>query len=97
MGFPRQEYWSRLPFPPPEDLPDLGTESMIPALEGGFFTTGAPGKAVSASSERKRHNLNLSSLPQEFTFSLIILKYLGLETRKGNNKKYPQVSLVHPA
>ena len=22
MGFPRQEYWSRLPFPPPEDLPD---------------------------------------------------------------------------
>ena len=24
MGFPRQEYWSRLPFPPPRDLPDPG-------------------------------------------------------------------------
>ena len=22
MGFSRQEYWSGLPFPPPEDLPD---------------------------------------------------------------------------
>ena len=23
MGFPRQEYWSGLPFPPPGDLPDI--------------------------------------------------------------------------
>ena len=28
MGFPRQEYWSRLPFPPPRDLPDLGIKPM---------------------------------------------------------------------
>ena len=26
MGFPRQEYWSGLPFPPPGDLPDTGVE-----------------------------------------------------------------------
>ena len=25
-GFPRQEYWSGLPFPPPGDLPDPGIE-----------------------------------------------------------------------
>ena len=24
MGFPKQEYWSGLPFPPPGDLPDPG-------------------------------------------------------------------------
>ena len=24
MGFPRQDYWSGLPFPPPGDLPDPG-------------------------------------------------------------------------
>ena len=24
VGLPRQEYWSGLPFPPLEDLPDLG-------------------------------------------------------------------------
>ena len=37
MGFPRQEYWSRLPFPPPGDLPNLGIEPAPPALAGGFF------------------------------------------------------------
>ena len=26
MGFSRQEYWSGLPFPPPWDLPNPGTE-----------------------------------------------------------------------
>ena len=26
MGFSRQEYWSRLPFPSPGDLPDPGIE-----------------------------------------------------------------------
>ena len=26
MGFSRQEYWSRLPFPSPGDLPNLGIE-----------------------------------------------------------------------
>ena len=25
MGFPRQEYWRGLPFPPPGDLPDPGS------------------------------------------------------------------------
>ena len=31
MGFPRQEYWSGLPFPPPGDLPDPGVTSESPA------------------------------------------------------------------
>ena len=31
MGFPRQEYSSGLPFPPPGDLPDPGIESGSPA------------------------------------------------------------------
>ena len=37
-GFPRQEYWSRLPFPSPGDLPDPGIESRYPALAGEFFS-----------------------------------------------------------
>ena len=44
MGFPRQEYWSGLPFPSPGDLPDPGMELASPALAGGFFTTEPPGK-----------------------------------------------------
>ena len=43
MGFPRQEYWSGLPFPSPGDLPDPGIKPASPALAGGFFTTKPPG------------------------------------------------------
>ena len=42
MEFPRQEYWSRLPFPIAGDLPDPGNKStslVSPALAGRFFTT----------------------------------------------------------
>ena len=44
MGFPRQEFWSGLPFPSPGDLPDLGIKPASPALAGGFFTTEPSGK-----------------------------------------------------
>ena len=40
MGFPRQEYWSGLPFPSPDYLPDPGIKPrslLSPALAGGFF------------------------------------------------------------
>ena len=47
MGFPRQEHQSRLPFPPPGDLPDSGITLACfeaAALAGGFFTTEPPEK-----------------------------------------------------
>ena len=44
MGFPRQEYWSGLPFPSSGDIPDSGIEPVFPALAGGFFTTEPPRK-----------------------------------------------------
>ena len=47
MGFSRQEYWSRLPFPPPGDLSDPGIKHgspSSPALAGRFFYTEPPGK-----------------------------------------------------
>ena len=39
-----QEYWSRLTFCPPGDLPDPVTEPTICCIVGGFFTTELPGK-----------------------------------------------------
>ena len=36
--FPRQEYWSGLPFPSPGDLLNPGFEPASLALAGGFFT-----------------------------------------------------------
>ena len=44
FGFPRQEYWSGLPFPPPRSLPDIEIEPGFPALAGGLFTTESAGK-----------------------------------------------------
>ncbi|KAB0351499.1 hypothetical protein FD754_016356, partial [Muntiacus muntjak] len=40
------EYWSGLPFPPPGDLPDQGSEPVSPALAGSFVTSEPPGKPV---------------------------------------------------
>ena len=42
--FPRQEYWGRLPFPLPGDLPDPEIEPESAALASGFLTTEPPGK-----------------------------------------------------
>ena len=39
MGFSRQEYWSWLPFPFPEDLPDTGIEPRSPALQADTLTS----------------------------------------------------------
>ena len=44
MGFPRQEYWSGLPFPSLGDLPNPGIKPTSPALASRFFTTEQPGK-----------------------------------------------------
>ena len=48
MGFPRQEYWSRLPFPLSGYPPNPGTEPMSPmppVVADRFITTSAIWKA----------------------------------------------------
>ena len=67
MGFPRQEYWTRLSFPPPGDHPDPGIEPSSlesPALAGGFFITNAPWELPKGlvcmkrkKQERKKHSV----------------------------------------
>ena len=42
MEFSRQEYWSRLPFPSPGDLPNPGMKLTL--ISGGFFNSEPPGK-----------------------------------------------------
>ena len=53
MGFPRQEYWSGLPFPPSEGLPHPGPEPASlrsPALARGFLPLAPPGVEYSVQS-----------------------------------------------
>ena len=47
-GFPKQEYWSDLPFPSPGDLanPRIDLASpVVPALAGEFFTSEPTGES----------------------------------------------------
>ena len=44
MGFSRQEYWSGLSFPTPEDLPDPGIKPGSPALQAESLPSKLPGK-----------------------------------------------------
>ena len=46
MGFSRQEYWSGLPFPSPEDLPNLGIEPGSPALQANSLPSEPPGEPI---------------------------------------------------
>ena len=46
MRFSRQEYWSELPFPSPEDLPDPGIEPGSPALQADTLPSEPPGKPL---------------------------------------------------
>ena len=44
LGFPRQEYWSGLPFPSARDLPNPGTEPRSPALQADSLPAEPQGK-----------------------------------------------------
>ena len=44
MGFPRQEYWSGLPFPPTGALPHPGIEPVSPALQADSLPAEPSGK-----------------------------------------------------
>ena len=44
MGFFRQEYWSGLPFPSPEEFPNPGIKPESPALQEDSLPTELPGK-----------------------------------------------------
>ena len=44
MGFPKQEYWSGLPFLSPENFPDPGIEPGSPTLQADSLSSELPGK-----------------------------------------------------
>ena len=84
MGFSRQEYWSGLPFPSMEDLPNPGIQfesPASPALAGGFFTT-VPLRAlkqIRIQTNQSFHFLvDLSSLQQWASLSSLCLETVVL-------------------
>ena len=45
MGFPRQEYWSRLLYPSPGDLPDSGMDPSLSFFQVDSLPSETPGKS----------------------------------------------------
>ena len=69
MGFPRQEYWSGLPFPSPGDHPNPEIKpgllhcTQSPSLQGDSLPTEPPGKPICArGTSKEKSNLDISNL-----------------------------------
>ena len=54
MGFPRQEYWSGLPFPSPGYLPDPGIEPWSPTSQADSLPSELPEKPIMSYAPCKR-------------------------------------------
>ena len=54
VGFSRQEYWSGLSFPSPEDFPTPGNELRSPALQVNSLPSEPPGKPITCPNTQER-------------------------------------------
>ena len=73
MEFPRQEYWSGLPFPSSGDLLDPGIEPRSPALHVNSLPSKPPGKPLAyinryiiLQRDEKYNKISMASLKKEF-------------------------------
>ena len=78
MGISRQEYWSGLPWPPPGDLPDPGTEPespASPALQAGSLPAEPPGKPIFSVTHFTKHCIpyHISTLQETYYMGVFIL------------------------
>ena len=98
MGFPRQEYWSGLLFPSPEDLPDSrikptslawqADSSPLSHLRAETFQSSSHNASFNPYSNAMRYILfvvdRIMLSPKMFFFhSIIILYFLALITEEG--------------
>ena len=70
MGFSRQEYWSGLPFPSPEDILNPGIEPRSPTLQADALTSEPP-LAQRKSLKSHRNRWHYSLLPGSRTPALV--------------------------
>ena len=62
MGFSSQEYWSRLTFPSPGDLPDPGIEPRSPTLQTDSLPSEPPGKSSAGSTQPPTPTLKVNTV-----------------------------------
>ena len=72
VGFSRQEYWSGLLFPSPEDRPNPGIESRFPALQADSLSSEPPGKPLTALLIYNSHTTKFTLLKWFLVYSLLL-------------------------
>ena len=75
MGFSQHKYWSGLPFPPPEDLPDPGIKRGSPALQVDSLPNELQGKPKNTGVSRLSL-LQLIFLTQESNGGLLHCRWI---------------------
>ena len=85
MAYSRQEYWSRLSFPSPGDLPYPGIEPRSPALQADALTSEPPGKRNTKECS-KYYTIALTSHT-----SKVMLKILQAKLQKYMNHELPDI------
>ena len=80
MEFSRQEYWSRLTFPSPGDLPDPGIEPGSPTFQADALTSEPPVKPLS----EWKHKINIAQENTLLLKSAYIHEVLIYRSRKLN-------------
>ena len=91
-GIPRQEYWSKLPCPPPEDIPDPRDRtciSLVSWLAGGFFTISATWEAplslTTFFQNQWEHNGQDTTFSQSPLWSKLVLSHPALVVGGGGD------------
>ena len=89
MGFSRQEYWSGLPLPSPEDLPDPGS-NPFPTLKADALPSEPPGKSQHCPNEKVKMRM-LIGFALSVKLSEVIIRKDYIRILKRLKYKYKMV------
>ena len=97
MRFPRQKYWSGLPFSSPEDLPHPGIKPRFPALQADSLPTELGGKPLDKCSIYEIKNISRNVTPKMFIAPLIGVEVRGVwESHTPKCQAIKKYILVYP-
>ena len=94
IGFPRQESWRGLPFPPLGYLPDPGIEPAspaAPAMTRGFFTTELPWKPLQYDYLLTNKPCNISHSKWEKVGDWVLTQFLPSRLKANYRRKFTSV------
>ena len=87
MGFSRQEYWSGLPFPSPEDLPDPGIKLWSPALHADSLPFELQGSPCESYASTEINSFLASQMGQLYVID-------SIQFFRGSQQDFPHLCII---